>query len=276
MPTYSTDSSYTQPHWPFTHMSGGQKLLLGISSLAVALAAAPFVLPALGIGQFEQFTALATCSTGSPTGLAGQSANLLSHIPFVGDTLAQGGIWNGVGAGVVAIAGNMAANQMKNQSQNKSIFSWHGLVRSATLATSALIAAPALLQSITMGVDYLSLVAGLNLYGDMNSFNGINSFAQEYIGKLGTQGASAGASALSASSALVPHILSCGVGAGVGGAALSHGAHHAAAGEQPLTVIKPISAQVEKIKGAMALTKQSMAEHVLTSRDGVSGTARLA
>lgn len=272
--SYINDPSTEARHGLFSHMSTGQKSLLGVSTLAVALAAAPFVLPALGVGMsvpglestLEQNIAFTTCTTGDPTGLAGVSSQLLAQLPWVGDTLAQGGIWNGVGAGAVAVAGTLAANKMQETSENKSLFSWHGLVRSATLATSALIAAPALLQAVTMGVHYLALLAGNGLYGDVNYFNNVISFAQEGIGKLGTQGASAGSSALSTTSALLPHILSCGVAAGVGSAALSHGAHHAVAGGEPATRIESFTAQVENFKKAMALPKHSMAEHVMATR----------
>lgn len=283
MPSYLTDFSTETPHRLFSHMSTSQKVLLGVSTLGVVLAAAPFVLPALGVGMeipggtLEQAIAFTTCTTGNPTGLAGLSAQVLSQVPLVGETLAKGGLWNGIGAGAIAIAGTISANRMKEKSQNKSVFSWHGLVRTATLATSALVAAPALLQAITMGVHYLALLAGNSLYGDVTYFNNVIIFAQEGIGKLGIQGASAGASALSTTSALVPHIISCGVAAGVGSAALSHGAHHAVArGETPKTLIAPITAQVEKVKGALALTKQTMAEHVLASREAVSGATRIA
>jgi hypothetical protein len=274
--SYFADNSSDSPHHLFSHMSTGQKALLGVSGLAVALAAAPFVLPAFGVGELEQITALTTCTTGAPTGLAGQSAVLLGQLPLVGETLSHGGIWNGVGAGAIAIAGTLAANRMEEASENKSLFSWHGLVRAATIATSALVAAPALLQSLTMGVHYFSLLAGTNIYGDPNQFRDVIMFAQENIGKLGAQGAAASTSALSASSALLPHILSCGVAAGVGGAALHGSAHHAVAHSEPGTRIDSFTAQVEKFKQALAMPKQSMADHVMASRAHAHTASRMA
>lgn len=261
LPSYYTDKSFPERHLPFTHMSTSQTVLLGVSALAIAVAAAPFVLPAFGVGEFEQLIALNTCTTGDPTGLAGQAAGLLKEIPLVGGTLAQGGIWSGVGAGAIAIAGTMAANRMEKRSENKSIFSWHGAVRAATLATSALIAAPALLQALTMSTHFFALLAGAEIYGDPSHFSDIITFSQYNIGKLGVEGASAGASALSTTSALVPHILSCGVAAGVGSAAISSTAHHAVKGNEsaPATCIQPFTSQVEKFKQAIAVPRQSMA-----------------
>lgn len=261
LPSYYTDNSYPERHWPFMHMSTSQKVLLGVSTFAVAVAAAPFVLPAFGVGELEQLLALNTCTTGDPTGLAGQAAGLLKEIPLIGGTLAQGGIWSGVGAGAIAIAGTMVANRMEKRSENKSLFSWHGAVRAATLATSALIAAPALLQALTMSTHFFALLAGNEIYGDPNQFRDIIGFAQTTIGKLGVEGASAGASALSTTSALVPHILSCGVAAGVGSAAISSTAHHAVKGSDtsPATRIQSFTSQVEKFKQAIAVPRQSIA-----------------
>lgn len=248
LPSYYTDPSYAKPHMPFTHMSVEQKILLGLSGLTIAMASAPFVLPAMGVGPLEQMIALDLCTVGTPTGLAGASADLLRQITVVGGTLAQGGLWNGVGAGAVAVAGTLAANHWQRKAENKTIYSWHGLLRAATLVTSALIAAPALLQALTMSTHYFTLLAGQQLYGDVNHFSDVLSFATNTIGKLGAEGASAGANALSASSALVPHILSCGVAAGVGSAAIHGTAHGAVNGavhgsaqlpELPATVITP-------------------------------------
>ena len=253
-PTYFNDRS--SPAWGIAppRVTLSSALWWGGAGLTAAIAVAPFLLPAIGVGSMvpmlspggenmalqslEQITAFEDCIRGGATGLAGLTADILRPLPWVGETLAQGGVWNGVAAGGVALGGTLAANYYQEKTPNH--YHVAQIVRAATMATTALIAAPAILSALSMGLHYLSLVAGTQLYdGNINQFSGVKETLFSTLGKLGEQGAAgaatlqAGASgsiggALSASSLLVTHALSCGVAASIGGAAISSSAQHSA------------------------------------------------
>lgn len=200
----------------------GALLLTASTVAAVAVAAAPFVLPALGVGVLEGQTAFDLCTSSDATGLAGWSSHLLSYVPYVGPTLAEGGIWNGVAGGAVGITGILASHWME-QAKSTCVQAWGKALRVAALATTALISLPAILPAIAMGVNYLAFLSnGMN----SDTTHSIVQFSNEIIGKLGTDGAmSAGSAGGAASSLLASHLLSCGVGSFVAGNAIYHSTH---------------------------------------------------
>ena len=205
--------------------------LAGVS--AVAVAASPLVLPVFGIGEIEAINATSLCSSGDPTGLAGYSAHLISHVPLVGSLLAAGGIANAVAAGAVALGGNYLAHKASQWAGCDSAVPWGSIIRTLTLATSFLIALPAILPAITMGLTFLSQVAYFEGFIGQAAFESATSTATDVIGKLGAQGASAMAAggAASLGSLFLSHLASCGIALGVGASAIGHSVNRATDGE---------------------------------------------
>lgn len=206
--------------------------------MATAIAVAPFILPGLGIGEkwdggtLEQGIAFANCSAGPATGLAGWASNIVSYIPFAGETLAKGGILNAVAAGGVLWSGNKVSDWIREDEPQAGWISWSGLTKMLTIATTALIALPAILPAISMGIDYLSILAGNSFHDDFKYYNGYTQPLVNALGKLGESGAmSSGVlGASGASSLLVSHLLACGVGiAGTSATIAAGAAKHAAA-----------------------------------------------
>lgn len=211
--------------------------LIGSGVLATAIAVAPFILPGLGVGMewgnstLEQTIAFDNCSTGPATGLAGWASNIVSYIPFAGETLAKGGILNAVVAGGVLWGGNKVSDWIKEDEPQAGWISWSGLTKILTIATTALIALPAILPAISMGIDYLSILAGNSFHGEYTYYDGYTKPFVNALGKLGESGAmSSGVlGASGASSLLVSHLLACGVGiAGTSATIAAGAAQHAA------------------------------------------------
>lgn len=208
--------------------------LIGSGVLATAVAVSPFILPGLGIGQefggsmFEQATAFANCSSGPATGLAGWTSHAVSYIPFIGDTLAKGGILNAFAAGGTLYGGNKLSEWLQKDTPQAGWISWGGLVKALTIATTALISLPAILPAISMGLDYLTMLAGTSFQDNINHYSDYSKPIISAVGKLGDEGySSMGAGA--ASSLLVSHLLACGVGIAGASATIAAGAtNHAA------------------------------------------------
>ncbi len=202
--------------------SPGTLLLTASTVAAVAVAASPFVFPLFGVGELDSQQAFDLCTTNKATGLAGWSSNLLSYIPYVGETLAKGGIWNGVAGGAIGLSGTWIAGKMQD-SKSDCTQKWGTALRVASLVTTALIALPALLPALSMGVNFLSFVFS----GPSTEFtNDMVRFSETVIGKLGEAGAmGASSSGAAFSSLLVPHLLSCGVGGFLAAESVIHSSH---------------------------------------------------
>ncbi|MFO1241660.1 MAG: hypothetical protein U1E36_00415 [Rickettsiales bacterium] len=203
--------------------------LIGSGVLATAIAVTPFVLPGLGFGMnlnggnLEQEIAFAHCGGGAPTGLAGAASHAVSYIPFIGDTLAKGGILNAVAAGITALGGLKIANWLKEAVPQAGWITWSGTVKALTIATTALIALPAILPAISMGIDYLSILAGNSWHDDPVYYRDYTQPVIDTIGKLGKEGVMAGGIG-AASSLVVSHLLACGVGIAGASASIAAGA----------------------------------------------------
>ena len=134
--------------------------VLGTAALAGGIILAPYVLPAVGVGSEEmaENAIAALCGTGEGTGLAGGINAMLSHVPVIGESLAQGG-WTNVGViATLGIGGHLLANHMdKNQ---ESGIPWGKVVRYAALATSMLVALPSILTGVSAGLVFLAASVG--------------------------------------------------------------------------------------------------------------------
>ncbi len=220
-------SQESSPDW-------GRWVVYGLGGLSLAVAAAPIVLPFLGVGGADlppglrpEDMAATICSTGEATGLAGWSAGLLENIPLVGDSLAKGGLMNAAVAGGIALGGMLLGNKMEEH-QKDHAFPWHKVVKAVTLATTMLVALPAILPAITMGITYLAMLAGEVTGQGINAYGEAISWAQQTFGKLGADSAaSLAGGGVSLGVLAGSHLLSCGVAVGAGSAALGHKAHKA-------------------------------------------------
>lgn len=213
----------------------GRVALWTIGVSAIAIAAAPIVMPIFSAEwALTASSAISYCGSGAATGLAGWSASVLSHVPLIGSTLAVGGITNALVAGGLALGGNYLAHKIDHAQGCNQTIPWGGIIRAVALATSFLVALPAIMPAITMGLTFISQVGYFDYGLSETSRNAISDFATNNFGKLGAQGvsASAGGAAASLSTLFMSHLVSCGVAMGVGMSALGHGAHHATAGHE--------------------------------------------
>lgn len=197
-------------HKPWEHTALKVLSYGGLTTAALALS--PVVFPLFsknlkGIGE----AAIAFCTTGAPSGLAGSVSSFLT--PILGTTLAAGG-WATVGlSGALAIGGMWLGNYIDKRTE-KGNFRWGAVVRWGCLATSMLIALPAILPAISMGLMFLGTWAGSN---------GLMGAAVD-IGRLGAGSAMAKAAASGAVSTAVGtaslaamHALTCALPLGSAG-----------------------------------------------------------
>lgn len=160
---------------------------------------APYYLPLLGIGseqtRLQAEGLLHLHEAGPGTGLAGSVNGLLSSLPILGPTLAAGGIPPILISAAIGIGGVMLANWMEKRETPTATIRWSKVIRTASLATSALIALPSILTGLSFGLTHIALA-----FGDDGTI----------VNRLMTGiGVSGHATATSAISAVLPHLLLC-------------------------------------------------------------------
>ncbi len=157
--------------------------------------------PALGIAA-QTFTAVH--GTGLGSGLVGAMNSAFSNIPLIGAAIAKGGIASAVASGVTGIGGVLLGQFIEKKENGKTGIKWGKVVKYAALITSALIAMPAILSGITMGIVYCSTAfSGLELG------SAAIDFLAPTLGASGAMGATA--AGLSGAAFVIPHILTCGL-----------------------------------------------------------------
>jgi hypothetical protein len=176
---------------------------LGVATAAVMLA--PTILPLLGVGDSElaQEAVLVMHGTGLGSGFAGQVNQLLNSVPYIGETLSQASFKTAGIVGATGIGGYLLGKFIEKRESDNS-FSLGKTIRYASLATSALIALPAALTSIGVGIVYLAAT----LSGPELANQAIDFFIQT-TGVTGEAGVAA--AGLSGIAATLPHLLTCGV-----------------------------------------------------------------
>lgn len=211
-----------------------KRALWTVGGTATALAAAPILMPLAGVGKFAAMTATQICGTGEATGIAGAVSGIVSEVPLVGSMLAAGGIFNALAAGGIAVAGLYIADKLDEEHDCNDRIQWGTVVRWAALTTSFLVALPAILPAITMGLTFLGHWGWTEGMISQETSHAIIGFSTDVIGKIGAEGA-AGASlaggAASLGSLFVAHLASCGVAMGIGASAIGHGVHEVARGK---------------------------------------------
>ena len=208
--------------------------LLGGTAVAGSVIAAPYVLPAVGIGQSLAVPAstshflmgrlgapAAEGALGSSfgSGIAGTLQGWISSIPGIGGMLTSESLVTIPGLGVqvasgalatVAIAGGLAiggmllANHMeKSEDPNAKGIQWSKVIRYGSLATSMLISLPSLLTGISIGIAFIATQfapeIGLQATEFLRNSLGATTLASN---------TGAGVSGLAT---MVPHLFTCGV-----------------------------------------------------------------
>lgn len=199
--------------------SNNETAKLAAIGAAGGVIAAPYVLPALGVGtsfMTKQIVTLCQTSAGNGIGLAGLVNGALEHIPGVGQTLAAGGWANAVSSGVLGIGGTLLGNYISKHYDRDGQIPWGKVIKYTAIATSMLIALPSILSGLSMGLTYLAF-----------AFGGA-SVASTVSGALGSSlGLMGGINVISAGaglSGLLAHVVTCGAAALpiIGGLWLGH------------------------------------------------------
>lgn len=181
-------------------------LALGGSLVTGAIILAPYALPALGIGSADDALMIfervcGQSDTGS--GIASTLNNHLTNIPVIGPSIANGGYEAAGITGSIGIGGYVLGKTLEKTQSGEEDINWGKIIRYGALATSALIALPALLTGINMGLTYLALAFSGAALASLTA-DSLN----ETIGTIGKTAAEK--AGLSGGAALIPHLLTCG------------------------------------------------------------------
>lgn len=174
-----------------------------------AVIAAPYLLPMVGVGDVETAENAITImhthdgTPGAGGGLAGFLNSGITHIPLVGNALAAGGWASIATTGVIGIGGMLLANWMEKR-EDPSRFRWSKIIRYSALATSALLALPAILTGVSIGLTFLVSILPV-------SFSVVNATIGGLYATIGAADmAVAGTSSTGLMAFALPHLLSCG------------------------------------------------------------------
>lgn len=202
------------------HHNFAKWLAIATAVTAGAIIVAPYVLPLAGIGEGEDIVNIMTAIHNNPsvpgTGLAGFINKGLGAVPLIGETLAKGSIATALISGGVGIGGVLLGRYIGKRENGKHYVKWGNVISTAALLTSAIIALPTALTSITAGITFLASLAGPEMSG------AALTMLRSTVGVANSEGLTSGG--LSAASLAVPHLLTCGTGALP--ALVSFGLHH--------------------------------------------------
>jgi hypothetical protein len=188
------------------HVRGSLWSLLALGATG-AVIAAPYALPLLGIGDAETSENIINImhnhdGTGG-SGLAGIINSGIALIPSIGATLAAGG-WASIAAtGLIGVGGALLAKWMEKREAPED-FKWSKVIRYASLATSMLIALPAILTGISIGLTFLATLLPISTA----AINATIGALYETLGSASTTISPSSGSGLLAIA--LPHLLSCG------------------------------------------------------------------
>lgn len=180
--------------------------VLGSTALVGGVILAPYVLPALGLGDatLAEKSITALCGTGEASGLAGGINALLAEVPLVGESLAKGGWTNVAMIAGIGLGGHLFANALERKEPSSSGVAWSTILRYAALATTMLIALPSILTGLSAGLVYLAAE-----FGSVELASGALTHLTDTLGTTGessvltTSGVGLAASA--------SHLLTCGL-----------------------------------------------------------------
>ena len=149
--------------------------------------------------------------------LVGGMQNIIAGIPLIGSTLTSAAPWNlpligtvttgsiatVAATGILGIGGVLLSRWIEKHEDPNAKIKWSKIIRTAALVTSALIALPAILSGVGVGVAFftylLDAAIGTTLYAAVGGF---------ISGSIGT--VAMGGSAATAAAAALPHLFICG------------------------------------------------------------------
>lgn len=177
-------------------------LAAGVAVGAVMLA--PTVLPFLGVGTAKDAAYFVYTMHGvdNGTGIAGAVNELLGEVPVFGETMVKGGMPAALLVASIGVGGWLLGKFVEKKEGGAHV-KLGKIIRYAALATSALIALPATLTAIGIGLTYLAHT----LVGTEFSSLVMNAS----MNTLGVTGeASASGIGLPGIAATLPHLFTCG------------------------------------------------------------------
>lgn len=181
-------------------------LAIGTALAAGAVILAPYILPALGVGNtaLAEEAMVAMHGTGLGVGLAGSINSVVGAIPFIGASLAKGGLLTAATSGVIGIGGVLLGKHMEKNEDGTGKINWGKVVMTGALLTSALIALPTVLTGISVGIVYMAAA-----FSGAAAASSALTFLSKTIGAMGSM--NFGTAGLAGAVAAVPHFLTCGV-----------------------------------------------------------------
>lgn len=189
------------------HGHGLHMLMLGTALAAGAIILSPYLLPAVGIGGTELAAEALTAlhGVGAGSGLVGIINTGLGAIPFIGSTLAEGGLASAGIAAATGLGGALLGRFIEEKQNGKPGINWGKVIKYAAITTSVLISLPAVLTGISVGLVYLSAAIG--------GAEAASALLPMLKGTLGAMGAMSEMNfGLAGAAAALPHLLTCGAG----------------------------------------------------------------
>lgn len=180
---------------------------LGTVVTATALIAAPHILPLLGVT--ESTVALeASEMIHSASGIAGGINTALASVPFIGESLAAGGLVNAAFTGIIGLGGVVLGDFITDHADDQETISWGRIIKYAALTTSAIIALPTVLSALSAGIIYCTIALA-----DAGMIETANNVIASVAGSIGSVGGLEGGHAMMGASGIVaalPHFITCG------------------------------------------------------------------
>ena len=185
------------------HLSTADKWKLGAIATAGGIIAAPYIFPSSNLALSAGSIMARFHATGLGSGIAGAINTGISHIPLIGQTLITNSVASFCLTGAIGLGGMFLANYLEKKEKNmpEGHIKWSKIVRYASLATSILIALPAILTGLGVGLTFLAATVGGIAFGSK-----VFGFLATKVGSVvATVG---GGESLAA--AALPHLLTCG------------------------------------------------------------------
>lgn len=191
---------------------------LGGAAITAVIVAAPHILPELGIGSAEVFDDAMWASHNymagdlydlsikdAGSGIAGALNRAMTHIPLIGEKLAEGGLFNAGVSAVTGLGGYLLGGFIADREDGSKKIRWGNVIKYAALSASALIALPTLLSGITMGITYLAMLTENPTFVDQ-TIESVNHSVGVSGGRM-----TAGFLGFSGAAATIPHLFTCGL-----------------------------------------------------------------
>lgn len=181
------------------------KLLLGGGLVTAAIIATPLIAGGMynagwisdSVG--EAVVAATNSCQGAPQGMAATVAGWLSHVPLIGEGLAEGGLTNTLASATLGIGGMLLGHYVANHEDGSKKIRWGNVIKTAALATSFLVASPAIFTALSMGLTFLGTLARAS-----------TDFFTQVMSIFGTTGAGSIAPGAAGLGVIGAHLLSCG------------------------------------------------------------------